>query len=83
MPTQLDKDISRITQAVTAPGQMFELTETTRRGVTMPAFKNAPPSLALAAPALHGERDLGSFAHLPAGLPPVAPRTKNIKFRKT
>ncbi|HBQ93555.1 MAG TPA: AMP-dependent synthetase, partial [Erythrobacter sp.] len=46
MPTQLDKDISRITQAVTAPGQMFELTETTRRGVTMPAFKNAPPSLA-------------------------------------
>ena len=46
MPTQLDQDIHRITQAVTAPGQMFELTEVTRRGVTMPAFKNAPPSLA-------------------------------------
>ena len=44
MPTQLDKDISRITQAVTAPGQMLELIETTRRGVTMPAFKNAPPA---------------------------------------
>ena len=45
MPTQLDQDIHRITQAVTAPGQMFELTEVTRRGVTMPAFKNAPPSV--------------------------------------
>ncbi|MFT6608551.1 MAG: acyl-CoA synthetase (AMP-forming)/AMP-acid ligase II, partial [Qipengyuania sp.] len=46
MPTQLDKDIDRITRAVTEPGQMFELTEVTRRGVTMPAFKNAPPSVA-------------------------------------
>ncbi len=46
MPTELDKDIDRITDAVTAPGQMFELTEATRRGVTVPAFKNAPPSLA-------------------------------------
>ena len=45
MPTQLDQDIDRITKAVTAPGQMFELTEVTRRGVTMPAFKNAPPSV--------------------------------------
>ncbi|MEZ5680743.1 MAG: class I adenylate-forming enzyme family protein [Erythrobacter sp.] len=46
MPTQLDKDIDRITQAVTAPGQMFELTQVQRRGVAMPAFKNAPPSIA-------------------------------------
>ena len=46
MPTELDKDIQRITEAVTAPGQMFELTQVTRRGVTMPAFKNAPPSVA-------------------------------------
>ena len=45
MPTQLDQDIDRITKAVTAPGQMFELTEVPRRGVTMPAFKNAPPSV--------------------------------------
>ncbi|MBX7487138.1 acyl--CoA ligase [Qipengyuania sp. GH25] len=45
MPTELDKDIHRITDAVTAPGQMFELTEVTRRGVQMPAFKNAPPSV--------------------------------------
>jgi len=46
MPTQLDKDIHRFTAAVTAPGQMFELIDIERRGVTMPAFKNAPPSLA-------------------------------------
>ena len=46
MPTELDKDIHRFTQAVTAPGQMFETVEITRRGTTMPAFKNAPPSLA-------------------------------------
>ena len=46
MPTQLDMDIERITNAVTAPGQMFELKNITRRGVEMPAFVNAPPSLA-------------------------------------
>ncbi|MGE5953385.1 MAG: class I adenylate-forming enzyme family protein, partial [Qipengyuania vulgaris] len=46
MPTQLDKDIQRFTAAVTSPGQMFETTPMTRRGVEMPAFKNAPPSLA-------------------------------------
>ncbi|MFA6218685.1 MAG: class I adenylate-forming enzyme family protein [Erythrobacter sp.] len=46
MPTQLDKDIHRFTAAVTAPGQMFELIDIERRGVIMPAFKNAPPSLA-------------------------------------
>ncbi|WP_324828654.1 class I adenylate-forming enzyme family protein [Qipengyuania zhejiangensis] len=46
MPTQLDKDINRFTAAVTAPGQMFETIDIERRGVMMPAFKNAPPSLA-------------------------------------
>ena len=46
MPTELDQDIHRITEAVTAPGQMFELTDATRRGTAMPAFKNAPPSVA-------------------------------------
>ena len=46
MPTQLDLDIRRITGSVTAPGQMFELTDVHRRGVAMPAFVNAPPSLA-------------------------------------
>ncbi|MBX7527984.1 class I adenylate-forming enzyme family protein [Qipengyuania vesicularis] len=46
MPTELDKDIHRFTAAVTAPGQMFETTPIERRGVQMPVFKNAPPSLA-------------------------------------
>jgi len=46
MPTQLDNDIHRITAAVTSPGQMFALKEVERRGVAMPAFANAPPSLA-------------------------------------
>ncbi|TMM48495.1 class I adenylate-forming enzyme family protein [Qipengyuania marisflavi] len=46
MPTELDQDIARFTAAVTSPGQMFETEETTRRGVEMPAFKSAPPSLA-------------------------------------
>jgi len=46
MPTELDKDIQRFTAAVTAPGQMFELKQVERRGVQMPAFVNAPPSLA-------------------------------------
>ena len=46
MPTDLDKDIHRFTAAVTSPGQMFETVTVTRRGIDMPAFKNAPPSLA-------------------------------------
>ena len=46
MPSQLDLDIQRITGQVTAPGQMFETIPIERRGVTMPSFKNAPPSLA-------------------------------------
>lgn len=46
MPTELDRDIERFTAAVTAEGAMFETTTVSRRGVEMPAFKNAPPSLA-------------------------------------
>ncbi len=46
MPTDLDRDIHRITAAVTAPGQMFATKDVERRGTTMPAFVNAPPSLA-------------------------------------
>ena len=46
MPTELDKDIQRINAALTAPGQMFETRAVERRGVEMPAFVNAPPSLA-------------------------------------
>ena len=46
MQTDLDRDITRVTDAVTADGQMFALKTVTRRGVDMPAFVNAPPSLA-------------------------------------
>ena len=46
MPTQLDQDIARITETITGKGQLFETTTVTRRGVDMPAFLNAPPSLA-------------------------------------
>lgn len=46
MQTDLDRDINRVTDAVTADGQMFALKTVTRRGVDMPAFVNAPPSLA-------------------------------------
>jgi len=46
MPTELDKQIERITAEITAPGQLFETAPVMRRGVAMPAFKNAPPSVA-------------------------------------
>ena len=46
MQTQLDRDIVRITDAVTAPGQTFALKTIERGGVEMPAFENSPPSLA-------------------------------------
>lgn len=46
MPTELDRDIQRINAQLTAPGQMFETRAVERRGVEMPAFVNAPPSLA-------------------------------------
>ena len=45
MPTQLDSDIHRITAAVTQPDQMFALKTAMRRGMEMPAFVNAPPTL--------------------------------------
>ncbi|MGX7950964.1 class I adenylate-forming enzyme family protein [Tsuneonella sp. HG249] len=46
MPTELDRDIQRINQALTGAGQMFETKMIERRGVEMPAFVNAPPSIA-------------------------------------
>ena len=46
MPTQLDNDIQRINEALTGSGQMFETKAVERRGVKMPAFVNAPPSIA-------------------------------------
>ncbi|MBD3729069.1 MAG: acyl--CoA ligase [Sphingomonadales bacterium] len=46
MPTELDLTLDRIMDAQTAPGQVFELATIERRGVEMPVFKNAPPSLA-------------------------------------
>lgn len=46
MATELDRDIQRISEQLTQPGQMFETKPIERRGVEMPAFVNAPPSLA-------------------------------------
>ena len=46
MPTELDTALNTIMDALIAPGQPFETEEFARYGVTMPAFKNAPPSLA-------------------------------------
>ncbi len=46
MPTQLDTALSQIVEALQQPGQPFETTPFERDGVTMPAFKGAPPSLA-------------------------------------
>ena len=46
MPTELDRDIQRINAALTGAGQMFETRMVERRGVEMPAFVNAPPSIA-------------------------------------
>ena len=46
MPTQLDDTLEQIITALTAPGAMFETVQVDRRGVAMPAFKAAPPSLA-------------------------------------
>ncbi|ANY19264.1 Long-chain-fatty-acid--CoA ligase FadD13 [Tsuneonella dongtanensis] len=46
MATDLDRDIQRIADHVTSPGQMFETKTVERRGVPMPAFLNAPPTLA-------------------------------------
>jgi len=46
MATELDRDIQRIADHLTGPGQMFETRLVERRGVAMPAFVNSPPSLA-------------------------------------
>ena len=46
MPTELDTTLNTIIDALTQPGQPFETVEHEQFGVTMPAFKNAPPSLA-------------------------------------
>jgi long-chain acyl-CoA synthetase len=46
MATELDRDIQRISEQLTADGQMFATRMVERRGVQMPAFVNAPPSLA-------------------------------------
>jgi acyl-CoA synthetase (AMP-forming)/AMP-acid ligase II len=46
MATDLDRDIKRIGDHLTGPGQLFETRTVDRRGVAMPAFVNAPPTLA-------------------------------------
>ena len=46
MASELDKDIQRISNSQTQAGQMFETRMVERRGVSMPAFVNAPPTLA-------------------------------------
>ncbi len=46
MPTQLDTTLSQIVDALVQPGQPFETVPFERDGVTMPAFKGAPPTLA-------------------------------------
>ena len=46
MPTELDTTLDTIMDTLVAPGGPAETVPFTRNGVTMPAFKNAPPSLA-------------------------------------
>ena len=46
MPTELDRTLDAITEKLIAPGGPAETVPFTRNGVTMPSFKNAPPSLA-------------------------------------
>ncbi|MCT2559957.1 acyl--CoA ligase [Tsuneonella sp. YG55] len=46
MATELDRDIQRISDQITRAGQMFETRTIERRGVQMPAFIHAPPTLA-------------------------------------
>ncbi len=46
MASELDKDIQRISDLMTGAGQMFETHPIERRGVSMPAFVNAPPTVA-------------------------------------
>ena len=46
MATELDNTLDTIMDGLVAPGGPAETVPFTRNGVTMPAFKNAPPSLA-------------------------------------
>jgi acyl-CoA synthetase (AMP-forming)/AMP-acid ligase II len=46
MPTELDNTLEHIMTELTKPGQPFETEPFARFGVELPAFKNAPPSLA-------------------------------------
>lgn len=46
MRTELDNDLSRIMDTLVQPGQPFETVPFERFGTTIPAFRNAPPSLA-------------------------------------
>ena len=46
MPSELDIALENIIGELIKEGQPFETVPFERNGVTMPAFKNAPPSLA-------------------------------------
>ncbi|QIG54054.1 acyl--CoA ligase [Altererythrobacter sp. BO-6] len=46
MPTELDNALEHIIGELTKEGQPFETVPFERDGITMPVFKNAPPSLA-------------------------------------
>ncbi|MFZ1742207.1 MAG: class I adenylate-forming enzyme family protein [Pontixanthobacter sp.] len=46
MPTKLDNDLNAIMDALIEPGQPFEIEEFELFGQKLPAFKNAPPSMA-------------------------------------
>ena len=46
MPSELDNDLERIIGELTKPGMPFETEPVERFGQALPAFKNAPPSLA-------------------------------------
>ncbi len=46
MATQLDDALDAIMDAMVKPGQVFETHDVERFGQPMPAFKNAPPSIA-------------------------------------
>ena len=46
MPTELDTALNTIMDQLSAPGQPFETVEYEDYGAKLPAFKNAPPSLA-------------------------------------
>ena len=45
MATELDDALNRIMDTLVAPGAPFETVPFERFGTTLPAFKNAPPSL--------------------------------------